>query len=107
MEGAAPGEEEEAVDNHLEGEQGEEPDQPALSPPNKRLCLEYLGSVSGESSRDSSYSMDNSSEVATKIAGIYAERLMSDVILVVGKIMSSYECDSSNIFFRQTGVGSP
>ena len=91
MEGAAQGEEEEAVDNHLDGEQGEEqqePDQLAPSPPHKRLCLEYLGSVSGENSRDSSYSMDNSSEVATKIAGIYAERLMSDVILVVGKIMS-------------------
>jgi len=28
--------------------------------------------------------MDNSSEVVTKIAGIYAERLMSDVLLVVG-----------------------
>ena len=30
--------------------------------------------------------MDNSSEVVTKIAGLYAERLMSDVILVVGKV---------------------
>ena len=29
--------------------------------------------------------MDNSSEVVTKIAGLYAERLMSDVLLVVGK----------------------
>ena len=87
MEGVARGEDEEAaVDNYLGGEQGEEPDQPALSPPNKRLCLEYLGaSVSSDNSRDSSYSMDNSSEVVTKIAGIYAERLMSDVILVVGK----------------------
>ena len=28
---------------------------------------------------------DNYSEVVTKIAGLYAERLMSDVILVVGK----------------------
>ena len=35
--------------------------------------------------RDSSISMDNSREEVTKIAGIYAERLMSDVILVVGK----------------------
>merc|ERR1719447_1999335 len=29
--------------------------------------------------------MDNSSEVVTKIASLYAERLMSDLILVVGK----------------------
>ena len=29
--------------------------------------------------------MDNSSEVVTKIAGLYAERLLSDVVLVVGK----------------------
>ena len=98
MEGAGLGEEEEAVDNHLDvvqgGEPGQEQDlgQAALSPPHKRLCLEYLGSVSGDNSRDSSYSMDNSSEVATKIAGIYAERLMSDVILVVGK----------NLVFRPT-----
>ena len=44
-----------------------------------------LGTWSSESSRDSTISMDNSSEVVTKIAGLYAERLMSDVILVVGK----------------------
>ena len=68
-------------------------DQPPEQPPPKRLCLEYLGgsstaasSLDTDSSRDSTVSMDNSSEVVTKIAGLYAERLMSDVILVVGKV---------------------
>ena len=67
--------------------------QPPEQPPPKRLCLEYLGgsssassSLDTDSSRDSTVSMDNSSEVVTKIAGLYAERLMSDVILVVGKV---------------------
>ena len=52
--------------------------------------------------RDSSTSMDNSSEVVTKIAGIYAERLMSDVILVVGKQeLAAHRlilCASSEVF---------
>ena len=52
--------------------------------------------------RDSSISMDNSSEVVTKIAGIYAERLMSDVILVVGKQeLAAHRlilCASSEVF---------
>lgn len=51
---------------------------------------------------DSSTSMDNSSEVVTKIAGIYAERLMSDVILVVGKQeLAAHRlilCASSEVF---------
>ena len=46
--------------------------------------------------------MDNSSEVVTKIAGIYAERLMSDVILVVGKQeLAAHRlilCASSEVF---------
>ena len=73
-------------DNHLDQEHQSE-EEAVYQPANKRLCLEYLGScsVSSENSRDSSIAMDNSSEVVTKIAGLYAERLMSDVILVVGK----------------------
>jgi len=46
--------------------------------------------------------MDNSSEVVTKIAGLYAERLMSDVILVVGKQeLAAHRlilCASSEVF---------
>lgn len=46
--------------------------------------------------------MDNSSEVVTKIAGIYAERLMSDVILVVGdQSLPAHRlilCASSEVF---------
>jgi len=46
--------------------------------------------------------MDNSSEVVTKIAGIYAERLMSDVILVVGdQELAAHRlilCASSEVF---------
>lgn len=53
------------------------------SRPPKRLCLEWRGRP--ESSSSPVVSMDNSSEVVTKIAGLYAERLMSDVLLVVGK----------------------
>jgi len=72
------------------------------SPSPKRLCLEYLGTWSSESSRDSTISMDNSSEVVTKIAGLYAERLMSDVILVVGKQeLAAHRlilCASSEVF---------
>ena len=91
MEGAGDWEEdEEAGDDHLDEAGGaEEEVDPPVSPPNKRLCLEYLGSdqiSSSDNSRDScAIAMDNSSEVVTKIAGLYAERLMSDVILVVGE----------------------
>ena len=59
-------------------------------------------SISKIQHRDSSISMDNSSEVVTKIAGIYAERLMSDVILVVGKQeLAAHRlilCASSEVF---------
>ena len=77
----------------------EEHHQPAA----KRLCLEYLGPcLSSDNSRDSTISMDNSSEVVTKIAGLYAERLMSDVILVVGKQeLAAHRlilCASSEVF---------
>jgi len=92
------------------GDQDQEEDHESLQevdlqPPPKRLCLEYFGAleaVSSENSRDSSISMDNSSEVVTKIAGIYAERLMSDVILVVGKQeLAAHRlilCASSEVF---------
>jgi len=53
--------------------------------PAKRLCLENFSSFSWRVDPDNSISMDNSSEVVTKIAGLYAERLLSDVLLVVGK----------------------
>jgi len=53
--------------------------------PAKRLCLENFSSFSFGEDTDNTISMDNSSEVVTKIAGLYAERLMSDVLLVVGK----------------------
>jgi len=48
-----------------------------------RLQLEELLDEE-ENSNSNIVNMDNSSEVVTKIAGIYAERLMSDVLLVVG-----------------------
>ena len=93
-----PGGEEGDLEQHLNQEhppQEPELDQ-LLQPPSKRLCLEYLGgcNLSGENSLDSTISMDNSSEVVTKIAGLYAERLMSDVILVVGeslKLIKKYQ----------------
>ena len=79
-------------------------DQDLQQPPHKRLCLEYLGESlsSCENSSDTKISMDNSSEVVTKIAGLYAERLMSDVILVVGKQeLAAHRlilCASSEVF---------
>ena len=53
--------------------------------PAKRLCLENFSSFSWGEEDDNTISMDNSSEVVTKIAGLYAERLMSDVLLIVGE----------------------
>ena len=55
--------------------------------PAKRLCLENFSSFTWGEETDNTISMDNSSEVVTKIAGLYAERLMSDVLLVVGKYL--------------------
>ena len=57
----------------------------AQTNPAKRLCLENFSSFTWGEETDNTISMDNSSEVVTKIAGLYAERLMSDVLLVVGK----------------------
>ena len=93
-------EEDEVVEDLLL--QDQEPDQ--QQPPQKRLCIEYLGESlsSSENSCDTKISMDNSSEVVTKIAGLYAERLMSDVILVVGKQeLAAHRlilCASSEVF---------
>jgi len=57
------------------------------NPPTKRLCLEFCSAKvrTGQEADNPSTAMDNSSEVVTKIAGLYAERLMSDVTVVVGK----------------------
>ena len=76
----------EQEDNHLGlREHQEESDRHPNPNPAKRLCLENFSSFTWGEETDNAISMDNSSEVVTKIAGLYAERLMSDVLLVVGK----------------------
>ena len=43
-------------------------------------------SINKEENNSSSCSVDNSGTVISKIANLYAERLMSDVCLVVGNV---------------------
>ena len=47
------------------------------------------GTIGHCGSNSSSCSVDNSRTVINKIANLYAERLMSDVCLVVGNVSSS------------------
>jgi len=73
---------------HQPGDQGEEEEgeEGDGGSRRKRLCLEWQGSSERPDPVPSPViDMDNSSEVVTKIASLYAERLMSDLILVVGK----------------------
>jgi len=71
------------------------------SPPAKRLCIEW-SQVPVVKEEEEVINMDNSSEVVTKIAGLYAERLMSDVLLVVGnQELPAHRlilCASSDVF---------
>ena len=72
------------------------------NPPTKRLCLEFCSAKvrTGQEADNPSTAMDNSSEVVTKIAGLYAERLMSDVTVVVGKL------DTADWSGHQAALGS-
>jgi len=70
-------------------------------PAKKRRCADTDPDLD-QDSNSNTVKMDNSSEVVTKIAGIYAERLMSDVILVVGdQELPAHRlilCASSDVF---------
>jgi len=61
-----------------EGGQGGGSSDAEEEPPAKRLCLAW------EEEDHEVFAMDNSRELVEKIAGLYAERLLSDVLLVVG-----------------------
>ena len=52
-------------------------------------------SINKEENNSSSCSVDNSGTVISKIANLYAERLMSDVCLVVGNVSFEF---SNNLF---------
>ena len=70
------------------------------SPPAKRMRRE--SGEPGEEDSNTPIKMDNSREVVTKIASLYAERLMSDVLLVVGdEELPAHRlilCASSDVF---------
>jgi len=86
-----------------EEELEEQEDTDGDGPPAKRLCLNWEGEPFHPVQEDSeSVSMDNSGEVVSKIAGLYAERLLSDVVLVVGQQQLPAHrlilCASSEVF---------
>ena len=79
----------------------EQPDYPVGKKP-RLTAPESSSSTSGWTAKGGQITMDNSGEVVAKMAAIYAERLMSDVLLVVGdQELPAHRlilCASSDVF---------